>query len=99
MAASASITGTIVATALHHYRGLNYGGYAAIEHLRGVMAELNALTTRRALGLPTPWQELNEEGRFTATPERTKALEAALDELRWWAATLTDARTHRPFPG
>lgn len=35
---------TIVAYGVH-------GGYAAIEHLRGVLAELSVVTTRRALGL------------------------------------------------
>ncbi|ALL79834.1 hypothetical protein AD006_29965 (plasmid) [Pseudonocardia sp. EC080610-09] len=76
-----------------------HGGHAAIEHLRGVMAELNAITTRRVIGLPTPWQQFDEEGRFTPDADVTKALHTALGELHWWTEALTSARTSRPFPG
>lgn len=75
-----------------------HGGYAAIEHLRGVMAELNAVTTRRTLGLSAPWQDFDQEGRFSPTPSNTKTLRSALHELSWWTGILSQARTHRPFP-
>ncbi|MBB5110728.1 NAD(P)H-dependent FMN reductase [Micromonospora echinospora] len=74
------------------------GGYAAIEHLRGVLAELNMVTTRRCLGLAAPWEALDDGNRFSPADGTNKALSSALAELAWWTAVLTDARTNRPFP-
>ncbi|MGC5033434.1 NADPH-dependent FMN reductase [Micromonospora sp. DT229] len=74
------------------------GGYAAIEHLRGVLAELGVVTTRRATGLRTPWQFLDDRDRYTPEPELTQGLTASLAELRWWADLLAEARRDRPLP-
>lgn len=75
-----------------------HGGYSAIEHLRGVLAELNMVTTRRCLGLPAPWEAVDDAERFAPSEPVTTALNGALAELAWWADLLTDARAHRPFP-
>ena len=77
--------------------GVN-GGFAAIEHLRGVLAELGLVTTRRCLGYPAPWAALDENERFAPSPGKTRALERTLAELSWWATLLSDARANRPFP-
>ncbi|MBM9462337.1 NAD(P)H-dependent oxidoreductase [Aeromicrobium sp. YIM 150415] len=82
---------TIIAYGVH-------GGHAAIEHLRGVLAELNMVTTRRCLGLAAPWQTLDGTERYAPGDGTATALAAALAELAWWRDVLTDARTHRPFP-
>lgn len=74
------------------------GGHAAIEHLRGVLAELNIVTTRRALGLSSPWEKLDDGERFTPGEGTTSALLGALAELTWWTGVLAEARTNRPFP-
>lgn len=75
-----------------------HGGHAAIEHLRGVLAELNMVTIRRCLGLPAPWESLDEAERFAPGETAATALNRALRELDWWASILTQARTHHPFP-
>lgn len=75
------------------------GGYAAIEHLRGVPAELRVVTVRRCLGLSSPWESLDTTQRFAPGEGAEKALSAALAELRWWADVLADARANRPYPG
>ncbi|MFI7548941.1 NADPH-dependent FMN reductase [Micromonospora sediminimaris] len=82
---------TIVAYGVH-------GGYAAIEHLRGVLAELSVVTTRRALGLRVPWTALDDQGRYTPDAELSRGLTASLAELRWWAEVLADARRDRTPP-
>ena len=82
---------TIVAYGVH-------GGHASIEHLRGVLSELNMVTTRRCLGLPAPWGAVDDTEHYAPGESATKALRSALAELDWWAGVLTDARTHRPFP-
>lgn len=74
------------------------GGFAATEHLRGVLAELNVVTVRRCLGLSAPWKSLDDAERYTPGEGETPALSAALAELAWWADVLTDARANRPFP-
>ncbi|PZF91460.1 NADPH-dependent FMN reductase [Micromonospora endophytica] len=74
------------------------GGYATIEHLRGVLAELSVVTTRRVIGLPAPWRSLDDQGRYAPDTDLSRALAATLTELRWWAEVLADARRSRPFP-
>lgn len=74
------------------------GGYAAIEHLRGVLAELSIVTTRRAVGLSAPWEALDDAECYTPTEDVTHGLRGALAELDWWTGILTDARANRPFP-
>ncbi|WP_193608718.1 NADPH-dependent FMN reductase [Nocardioides lijunqiniae] len=72
------------------------GGLLAAEHLRGVLAELNVVTTRRTVGLSSPWNDLGEE-EFTPSPETDKALGDAMTELAWWAGVLSAARRDQPF--
>lgn len=74
------------------------GGYAAIVQLRGVLAELNVITTRRCVGLTSPWQSLDDDARYAPSDGTATALSGALTELTWWADVLTDARARRPFP-
>ncbi|WP_327037852.1 NAD(P)H-dependent oxidoreductase [Micromonospora maris] len=74
------------------------GGHAAIEHLRGVLAELGVVATRRAMGLRAPWQFLDDQDRYAPDPEVSQGLVATLAELRWWAELLAEARRDRPLP-
>ncbi|NRQ36896.1 NAD(P)H-dependent oxidoreductase [Nonomuraea sp. NN258] len=74
------------------------GGHAAIDHLRGVLTELNMITTRRCMGLPVPWESLDDADRYAPADSVTNALTSALTELSWWSEVLTDARANRPFP-
>ncbi|MEG9227240.1 NADPH-dependent FMN reductase [Aeromicrobium sp. Sec7.5] len=73
------------------------GGHAAIEHLRGVFAELHMVTTRRCLGLAVPWNAFDDADQYVPDDSTAQALRGALAELDWWAGVLTDARIHRPF--
>lgn len=80
------------------------GGYAAMEQLRGVLAELNMVTTRRCLGLAAPWMSIDGEdgdgdGSYMPGDSVDTALSAVLAELNWWSGVLKDARANRPFPG
>lgn len=72
------------------------GGLLATEHLRGVLAELHVVTTRRVVGLRSPWQDLDDTG-YRPDEGTDRAVDAALHELLWWAGTLHDARRDRPF--
>ncbi|WP_250008270.1 hypothetical protein [Actinoplanes sp. M2I2] len=66
------------------------GGLLATEHLRGVFAELHMVTTRRAVGLRAPWNNLGDDG-FTPPANTGEALDEALRELASWATTLRTA--------
>lgn len=72
------------------------GGLLATEHLRGVLAELHVVTTRRVVGLRAPWEDLTDAG-YAPAAEVTEALDAALRELTWWGEVLRAARRDRPF--
>ncbi|MEV6347870.1 NAD(P)H-dependent oxidoreductase [Actinoplanes sp. NPDC051851] len=90
-----------------HYREWNFkpatvlsygvqGGLLATEHLRGVLAELHVVTTRRVVGLTQPWNDLTPAG-YTPPPGVGEAFDAALHELGWWAALLRTARREQPY--
>jgi NAD(P)H-dependent FMN reductase len=72
------------------------GGLLATAHLRAVLAELHVVTTRRTVGLRSPWEQLGPEG-FRPDAGTGRAFDAAADELVWWAETLRAARRDRPF--
>ena len=74
------------------------GGHAAIEHLRGVLVELQLVTARRCVGLRAPWNDLDDVGRYVPSPAAARYLDASLAELEWWSDVLADARARRPFP-
>jgi NAD(P)H-dependent FMN reductase len=72
------------------------GGLLATEHLRGVLSELHMVTTRRVVGLTTPWYDLGPAG-YTPADGVAKAFDMALGELSWWTETLRTARRDRPY--
>ncbi|MEF9884962.1 NADPH-dependent FMN reductase [Streptomyces sp. P9-A4] len=77
-----------------------YGGFSAglraVEHLRGVFAELHAVTIREAVGLQGVWGQFDAEGR-AVDPTADAAAKAMLDRLTWWAEALRGARADRPY--
>ncbi|WP_127481122.1 NADPH-dependent FMN reductase [Nocardioides pantholopis] len=73
-----------------------HGGLLATEHLRGVLAELHVVTTRRGVGLRAPWNDVHDRG-FDPPPGAGAALDQALGELVWWGEVLRAARRDRPF--
>ncbi|QGG96627.1 NADPH-dependent FMN reductase [Actinomarinicola tropica] len=75
-----------------------HGGHAAVEHLRGVLAELHVVATRRTVSLVAPWANLDASGGYTASDASGRALDGALAELRWWSEVLGEARATRPIP-
>lgn len=72
--------------------GARSGGSRAVEHLRLIFPELQALTTRNVVSIVAPWEHLDTDGRFTPTAEHDGALDASIGELRWWATALRPSR-------
>ncbi|MDQ0605392.1 NAD(P)H-dependent FMN reductase [Streptomyces canus] len=72
------------------YGGLS-GGLRAVEHLRVVMAELNATTIRNTVSFHEAWSRFDESGAVK-DPAADTAAKALLDQLAWWGHALRTAK-------
>lgn len=73
------------------------GGIRAVEHLRGVFAELHAVGIRDGVIFPNAWERFDAQGRL-ASPERAeRSMATLLARLDWWARTLRDGRAMRSY--
>lgn len=78
------------------YGGLS-GGLRAVEHLRGVFAELHAVGIRDTVSFASAWEQFDAEGRLRH-PERAEAsMRLMLRRLVWWSLALQEARAARPY--
>jgi NAD(P)H-dependent FMN reductase len=77
------------------YGGLS-GGLRAVEHLRVVMAEVNAMTIRNTVSLHDAWSRFDEDGACK-DPAADTAVKALLDQLAWWGHALRDAKSVRGY--
>ncbi|MER7957273.1 NAD(P)H-dependent oxidoreductase [Streptomyces sp. NPDC096030] len=79
---------------------VSYGGFSAglraVEHLRGVFAELHAVTVREAVGLQGVWGCFDADGK-AVDPASDAAAASMLDRLAWWAEALREARAKQPY--
>lgn len=78
------------------YGGVS-GGLRAVEHLRGVFAELHAVTMRDTVSFHGAGSRFDDEGRPLDREGCDGALKTMLDQLAWWAHALRDARVLRPY--
>ncbi|WP_039796440.1 NADPH-dependent FMN reductase [Nocardia araoensis] len=79
------------------YGGDADGGHAAAQ-LRPVFGELNAVPIRRTVTITKVWQRFAGDGSWPRRDaELDEALDAALDQLMWWARALREARAQTPF--
>lgn len=82
-----------------HYKPVSFvsygslaGGSRAVEHLRGIAAELKMYDLREQLMFPNYWEHLNEQGEYQFTDAHVGVANAMLDELVFWATQMKDAR-------
>ena len=73
------------------YGGLG-GGLRAVEQLRGVFAELHAVTMRDSVSFHMAWELFDESGALRQPAQSNAALTTMLDHLTWWATALRTAR-------
>jgi NAD(P)H-dependent FMN reductase len=78
------------------YGGMS-GGLRAVEHLRAVFAELHAVTIRETVSFHGAHARFGADGQPTDEAAAVAA-KAMLDQLSWWARSLAEARTARPYP-
>ena len=79
------------------YGGIS-GGLRAVEHLRAVFAELHAVTSRESVSFHGAHTRFGDDG-LPNDDAAGVAAKAMLDQLGWWARSLTEARAARPYPG
>ncbi|WP_460477052.1 NADPH-dependent FMN reductase [Brachybacterium huguangmaarense] len=77
--------------------GSQSGGALATEQLRGVLSELHVVTTRTAVHLVSPWEELDEHGALSPPGTTSRRLHGAIRELTWWGHLLRRARRDHPY--
>ncbi|UED85024.1 NADPH-dependent FMN reductase [Streptomyces profundus] len=78
------------------YGGLG-GGLRAVEQLRGVFAELHAVTIRRGVSFHHPWNWFDDAGRPAEAESNERAMAGVIDQLVWWATALRSARGATPY--
>ncbi|MGF1621017.1 MAG: NADPH-dependent FMN reductase [Rhodomicrobiaceae bacterium] len=73
------------------YGGIS-GGLRAVEHLRGVFAELHAVGIRDGVSFANVWNQFDESGNLRDAQGARQALDKTLIHLSWWARTLNNGR-------
>lgn len=78
------------------YGGIS-GGLRAVEHLRGVFAELHAVGIRDSVSFANVWEQFDSEGRLRDGVRAGRSLSAMLSRLDWWGVALRNARAVRAY--
>ena len=78
------------------YGGVS-GGLRAVEQLRLVFAELNAVSVRDSVSFPGAWEQFDGSGQLVHPERHKRSMTAMLHRLHWWAVALGKARTEMPF--
>ncbi|MEU9341556.1 NAD(P)H-dependent oxidoreductase [Streptomyces sp. NPDC048278] len=74
------------------------GGVRAIEHLRQIFAEFHCVGMKDVVTFPRVLEHYDTDGTFPAEPEGAEAAaKLMLDQLRWWADALREAKAARPY--
>ena len=68
------------------------GGARAIEHLRGVAAELKMYDLQETILLPNYWTNLDEKGQYKFTEDLDTRANEVLTELIFWSEKMKTAR-------
>jgi len=78
------------------YGGMS-GGLRAVEHLRQVFAELQAVTVRNTVSFHNYARQFDQSGQPLDVARTGAAAKTLLDQLAWWAVALRNARVDRPY--
>lgn len=70
----------------------SYSGARAVEHLRGVLSELQVAHVRGQLGFNL-FSDFTDYTRFTPGPQHAQAAQGVFDQLERWTGALKPLRT------
>ncbi len=68
------------------------GGARAVEHLRGIMAELKVYGIREQVIIPNFYLNFDEQGRYRFGESEARQASPMLDELVFWTEQMKSAR-------
>lgn len=68
------------------------GGSRAVEHLRGVAAELKMYDLREQIMLPNYYENVDEDGQYMFNERQETSANTILDSLSFWAGKMKEAR-------
>lgn len=68
------------------------GGVRAVEHLRGILAELKVYDLREQIVIPNFYLKFDDQGRYRFGESEERQATAMLDELVFWAEQMRTAR-------
>ncbi len=68
------------------------GGGRAVEHLRGIAAELQMVSIRRAVHIMNPWATFDTKGNLQDEETYKTQLSEMMDQLVWWTRATKAAR-------
>ncbi len=68
------------------------GGARAVEHLRGIMAELKVYDIREQIVIPNFYLKFDDQGRYAFGESEERQATAMLDELVFWTEQMNAAR-------
>lgn len=72
--------------------GAASGGLRAVEHLRGVAAELKVYDLHENISIPNYWGQLGESGEFIPNERQEQDLEVMLKNTIFWSRELKASR-------
>jgi NAD(P)H-dependent FMN reductase len=78
------------------YGGMS-GGLRAVEHLRGVFAEVHAATVRDTVSFHNAPERFGPDARPIDAAGCAAAAKTVLDQLTWWGRALRAARAAGPY--
>lgn len=78
------------------YGGIS-GGLRAVEALRLVFAELQAVTLRDGVSIPFAWSHFGDDPSGKGDQRLHKAAMSMFGQLTWWATALKRARSELPM--
>ena len=76
------------------------GGLRAVEQLRQVFAEVDAMTIREAVSFHNPWKLFDAEANLldaNLANSVGKTMHTMLAKLKWWGESLKQARARVPY--
>lgn len=74
------------------------GGLQAIDALRNVFTEFHGVPLRDSITFANFWDAFDHDGRPVDGATTDTLATGFLEQLSWWAHSLRDARSIRPYP-
>ncbi|WP_338447078.1 NAD(P)H-dependent oxidoreductase [Pelagerythrobacter marensis] len=78
------------------YGGIS-GGLRAVEHLRGVFAELHAVGIRDTVSFAAAWEQFGEDAQLHDPRRAERAMATLLLRFDWWSRALRNARIAQSY--